>query len=58
MAYLNVNQFIANKQAREITNIGSENAIKHVLRRMVDAGMLKVITGKTVFNTRYVKGYE
>lgn len=55
MEYLNNNEYIANKQAREITNIGSENAIKHTLRRMVDAGMIEVVKGKTVFDTKYIK---
>lgn len=55
MKYLETNQWIANKQAREVTNIGSENTIKHVLRRMVDAKMIEVILGKTVFDTKYVK---
>lgn len=56
MQYLDNNEFISNKQAREITNTGSENAMKHTLRRMTDAGMIKVIQGKTVFDTRYIKG--
>lgn len=56
MEFLNNNEFISNKQAREITNIGSENAMKHILRRMADAGMIKVMAGKTVFDTRYIKG--
>lgn len=55
MEFLENNDFISNKQAREITNIGSENAMKHTLRRMTDAGMIKVIQGKTVFDTRYIK---
>jgi ATP-dependent DNA helicase RecG len=54
--FLDHNEFISNKQAREITNIGSENAMKHTLRRMADAGVIKVIQGKTVFDTRYIKG--
>jgi ATP-dependent DNA helicase RecG len=55
MEYLESNDFIANKQARIVTNLGSENAIKHILRRMVEAGMLEVVKGKTVFDTKYVK---
>jgi ATP-dependent DNA helicase RecG len=55
MEYLESNDFIANKQARIVTNIGSENTIKHILRRMVDAKMLRVVKGKTVFDTKYVK---
>lgn len=55
MEYLEMHEFIVNKQAREITNVGSENAMKHVLRRMVNAGMIRVVQGKTVFDTKYVK---
>lgn len=55
MEYLEVNEWIANKQAREVTNVGSENAVKHILRRMVDAGMIDLVQGKTVFDTKYVK---
>lgn len=55
MEYLEKNEYIANKQARIVANIGSENAVKHVLRRMVKANMLEVIKGKTVFDTKYVK---
>lgn len=55
MEFLEENETIVNRQAREITNIGSENAMKHILRRMVDTGMLKVVQGKTVFDTKYVK---
>ncbi|TRD12358.1 ATP-dependent DNA helicase RecG [Erythrobacter insulae] len=53
MQFLECNEFIVNKQAREITNIGSENSMKHILRKMVDAGMIDVVTGKTVFDTKY-----
>ena len=55
MEYLENNPSIANKQAREIANIGSENAMKHTLRRMVEAKMIKVVEGQTVFATKYVK---
>lgn len=55
MEYLEKNEWIANKQAREVTNIGSENTIKHVLRKMVDAKLIEVVVGKTVFDTKYVK---
>lgn len=57
LKYLDKHDVIANKQAREITNIGSENSMKHILRRMVDAKLLSVIKGNTVFETKYKK-YE
>lgn len=55
MEYLANNASIANKQVREVTNIGSENTVKHILRKMADAGMIEVVVGKTVFDTKYVK---
>lgn len=53
LKYLTSHTFIANKEVREITNIKSENAVKHILKRMVTAGELQVVTGKTVFDTKY-----
>lgn len=57
MKYLEDHPSIANKDAREIANIGSENSMKHILRRLVDAKMLTVVKGATVFQTSYKK-YE
>lgn len=54
--YLENHESISNKKAREITNQQSENAMKHILKRMVVAGMLKVVPGRTVFQTKYVRG--
>jgi len=53
--YLDTHLTITNKEAREICNVQSENAMKHVLKRMVDAGMLQVIQGATRFQTSYKK---
>lgn len=55
MEYLKVHQSITNKQARQLSNVGSENAMKHLLRKMVEAEMLTVVKGKTVFDTSYVE---
>lgn len=55
MKFLESHETITNREAREICNIGSENAMKHILKRMVDAEMLEVIKGKTVFQTSYKK---
>jgi ATP-dependent DNA helicase RecG len=55
MEYLDLHDSITNKQARQLSNVGSENAMKHILRRMVTANMLTVVKGKTVFDTSYVK---
>ena len=53
LKYLENHESIANRDVRQITNVSSENAVKHILQRMVDAGELEVIPGKTVFETRY-----
>ena len=53
LEYLNSHEFITNKDAREITGVGSENAMKHILKRMVSTGELAVVKGKTVFDTKY-----
>lgn len=55
MEYLKTHKSITNKQARQLANVGSENAMKHILRRMVDSGELSVVKGKTVFDTSYVE---
>lgn len=55
MEYLSSHPSIANRQAREIANVGSENTMKQILRRMVKAKMLSVVKGRTVFETKYVK---
>lgn len=51
--YLESHEFIANKDAREITNIKSENAMKHILKTMVGAGELELVEGETRFQTKY-----
>jgi len=51
--FLSSHDRITNKQARDICNVGSENAMKHILRKMVEAKMLVVNKGKTVFQTSY-----
>ena len=55
MEYLDAHENITNKQARQLSNVGSENAMKHILRRMVAANMLTVVKGKTVFDTSYIR---
>ncbi|MGZ0173583.1 MAG: ATP-binding protein [Planctomycetales bacterium] len=53
--YLSTHSLIANKQVRDITNIRSENSVKHILQRMVASGELEVVKGKTLFDTKYRK---
>ena len=51
--FLESHELIANKDAREITNIKSENAMKHILKTMVAAGELEIVEGATKFQTKY-----
>lgn len=55
MSYLDTHKTISNKEARDITGVKTENAMKHTLKKMVDADMLETITGQTVFQTKYKK---
>lgn len=53
LKYLESHDLIANKDAREVSNIKSENAMKHILQKMVAAGELEVVKGETKFQTKY-----
>lgn len=53
MEYLDSHENITNKIARDLCNVGSENAMKHILKRMVGSEMLLVNKGKTIFDTSY-----
>lgn len=55
MTFFEAHETITNKQARDICNVNSENAMKHILRRMVDAEMIDVIQGESRFKTAYRK---
>jgi ATP-dependent DNA helicase RecG len=55
MQYLENHETITNRDAREICNVQSENAMKHILKRMVEAAMIEVIPGQTIFQTSYKK---
>ncbi len=55
LKYLNTHETITNREARDISNISSENSMKHILKRMVDAKMLEVVRGETIFQTAYKK---
>ena len=56
MQFLDAHEFIANREARAICNIDSENRMKHILQGLTRAKMLEVVKGKTVFDTKYRKG--
>jgi ATP-dependent DNA helicase RecG len=47
---------INNSKAREITFIGSENAVKRIFNKMIAAGMIKKISGRPLAKTGYRRG--
>lgn len=55
MNYLNANDRITNKEARQICAIESENTMKGILNGMIKANMIEKIEGQTVFQTAYKK---
>jgi ATP-dependent DNA helicase RecG len=55
-SYLRSNDEVNNSRAREITFIGSENAVKRVFQKMMDGGLLERIPGRSLAKTGYRKG--
>jgi len=55
MRFLQTHEKITNREAREICNVTSENSMKGILKRMVESKMIKMVKGKTVFQTSYKK---
>ncbi len=55
LQYLENHEFIANREARDICNVKSENAMKHILQRMVELGHLEPVPGETRFQMKYRK---
>jgi ATP-dependent DNA helicase RecG len=51
--FLKTNEKIANRQARQITYIGSENRMKGILQRMVKRGLIELVPGSTRYNAAY-----
>ena len=56
--YLNSNQEINNRTARSITYIGSENKVKNIFRKMMEAGIIERIPGRSQAKTGYRKGVK
>jgi ATP-dependent DNA helicase RecG len=54
--FLRHNEEINNSKAREITFIGSENAVKRIFSKMIAAGMIKRIPGRPLAKTGYIRG--
>lgn len=55
MDYLVHHSTIANRQAREICSVGSENSMKTILKRMVQAGLIELVPGTGGMKTQYRK---
>lgn len=53
--FLTENSRIANKQARELCAIGSENSMKSILQKMVKNNLIEVIPGTAGARTAYQK---
>ncbi|MEJ1496368.1 MAG: ATP-binding protein [Candidatus Sedimenticola sp. (ex Thyasira tokunagai)] len=53
LEYLATHDDIANRNAREICYIGSENKMKGILQRMVKSGLIELVPGRTRYNAAY-----
>lgn len=54
--YLRNSHEINNRTARSITYIGSENKVKNIFRKMMDAEIIERIPGRSQAKTGYTKG--
>lgn len=54
--YLRDNEEINNAKARSITFIGSENKVKNIFRKMMEANIIERIPGRSQAKTGYRKG--
>jgi len=55
LEYLEAHVQIVNRQARDISFIGSENKMKTILQRMVKQGLIELVPGTTRYNAAYRK---
>ena len=55
LEYLETHDQIVNRQARDITFIGSENKMKTILQRMVKQGLIELVPATTRYNAAYQK---
>lgn len=53
LEYLQANREIANREARAICYIGSENKMKTILQRMVRDGLIELVPGRSRYNAAY-----
>jgi ATP-dependent DNA helicase RecG len=53
LEYLRTHDEIANREAREICYIGSENKMKRILQQMVSKELIETVPGRTRYNAAY-----
>lgn len=53
LEYLSTHDDIANREARQICYIGSENKMKTILQRMVKSGDIELVPGRSRYNAAY-----
>lgn len=53
LEYLRTHEEIANREAREICYIGSENKMKRILQQMVSKELIETVPGRTRYNAAY-----
>jgi ATP-dependent DNA helicase RecG len=53
LQYLSAHNEIANRHARKVCFIESENKMKHILKRLVEDNLLEPVPGKTGFEAAY-----
>jgi ATP-dependent DNA helicase RecG len=54
--YLKTNDEINNSKARAICYIGSENTVKRIFQKMINAGLIKRIPNRPLNKTGYSRG--
>ena len=53
LEYLQTNEKITNRIARDLCFIGSENKMKGVLQRLVKKGLIELVPGTTRYSAAY-----
>jgi len=53
LEYLGKHGMIANKEAREVTYIGSENAVKRIFQAMMRSELIEMVPNRTRYNAAY-----
>lgn len=53
LEYLRTHDEIANREAREICFVGSENKMKRILQQMVSKELIETVPGRTRYNAAY-----